>query len=604
MQVSAGGKYLTSEKQSSTSVRIVLAYDATTYFTTMPFTETPVDESNLDFCSNGNLARNGGPTHVVTSVQYGTKAFVLFEREVFRGESEDEVAGWLAVNVGDAVNGVNSSLNFNYTGSLNATKEQINIHFLGNTLIDSPTGLDDVNRLIGDLDESSRTNPQPLMFTMTRIDGICSAADVVFASIGDPTMERLADILRSFADNQLRTNTFLLDDNSVAQRQSLKQALIGPGSFGGELDTFQANFKKDLSTLLVDVRSNKTNEVALEAMILNVDKSSFERFKAGTFLDYFEGQIHSFDIFYETPDAPNIQVDDADGSLQSGCVLGGAKNTYIFTLNVLPETNLATEFFAGSLDTSKDWISDEVVVGAKFSQFLWKAAETNPNSSCFIVDFAEYDPDYQVTFKVVDIFGNVQVDHDNLPEVEDHQITVDHDHCRWVNAPDWGQVVTCAHNELAAGACAGGSHHDCKDGSAVHSLYCCPVSERIPIVVNEEACTTLHSGYGYSVDCSTQSTSGLSVHRSCSSGQYHDCPLPNDDWDTNRVDCCATNFANGMALGMRGEADCGEWIYGDYGWDLFCPGSSVLVARCGSGFRHDCPENSSHGIKCCSMFVV
>ena len=58
MQVSAGGKYLTSEKQSSTSVRIVLAYDATTYFTTMPFTETPVDESNLDFCSNGNLARN------------------------------------------------------------------------------------------------------------------------------------------------------------------------------------------------------------------------------------------------------------------------------------------------------------------------------------------------------------------------------------------------------------------------------------------------------------------------------------------------------------------------------------------------------------------
>ena len=55
---------------------------------------------------------------------------------------------------------------------------------------------------------------------------------------------------------------------------------------------------------------------------------------------------------------------------------------------------------------------------------------------------------------------------------------------------------------------------------------------------------------------------------------------------------------------MRGESDCGDWIYGDYGWDLFCPDNSVLVARCGSGFRHDCPEHSSHGIKCCSMFVV
>merc|ERR1711971_1331441 len=73
VQVSAGGKYLTSEKQSSTSVRIVLAYDATTYFTTMPFTETPVDESNKDFCSNNNLASVGGPTHVVTSVSTAPK---------------------------------------------------------------------------------------------------------------------------------------------------------------------------------------------------------------------------------------------------------------------------------------------------------------------------------------------------------------------------------------------------------------------------------------------------------------------------------------------------------------------------------------------------
>ena len=457
VQVSAGGKYLTSEKQSSTSVRIVLSYDAKTHFTVIPYTGTPVDQSNLDFCSNEHLSKAGGPTHVVTSVQFGTTAFVLFEREVFRGESEEEVAGWLGVNVGNAVAGygVNSSNSFNYTGSLNATKEQINIHFLGNTLIDSPSGLEDIGRLIDDLDESSRTNPQPLMFTMTRIDEICSAADVVFASIGNPTMERLADILRSFADSKLRTDTFLHDENSVAQRHSLKQALIGPGSFGGELDKFQEEFKMTLSKLLVDVRSNTTNEVALEAMILDVDESSFEEYKAGTFLDYFEGQIHSFDIFYETPDAPNIEVDNAEGSLQSACVLGGAKNTYIFTLNVLPETNLATEFFSGNLDTSKDWIWDEVEVGAKFSQFLWKAAETNPNSSCFIVDFAERDPDHQVTFKVVDIFGDVQTDHDNLPEIEDHQIMVDHDHCRWVNAPDFGDIVSCQDDELAAGACAG-----------------------------------------------------------------------------------------------------------------------------------------------------
>ena len=54
VQTSAGGKYMTSEKETSTSVRIVLKYEATNYFSTMPYSETPVDESNLDFCSNDN----------------------------------------------------------------------------------------------------------------------------------------------------------------------------------------------------------------------------------------------------------------------------------------------------------------------------------------------------------------------------------------------------------------------------------------------------------------------------------------------------------------------------------------------------------------------
>ena len=455
VQVSAGGKYMTSEKETSTSVRIVLKYEATNYFSTMPYSETPVDESNLDFCSNDNLAKEGGPTHVVTTVQYGTTAFVLFEREVFLGESEDEVAGYLSVNVGNAVAGydVDSDLHFNYTGSLNATQDQISIHFLGNSLINSPTGLEDIKRVIDDLDATTRDNPQPLSFTMTRIDEICNAADVVFASIGDPTLERLADILRSFADSKLRTETFLHDENSVAQRPSLKQALTGPGSFGGELNTFQGDFKMDLSKLLVDARSNATNEGALEAIILQVDESYFEEYKAETFLDYFDGQIHSFDIFYNTPEAPNIQVDDADSNLQNECLLSGSKNTYIFTLNVLPDTNLAAEFFAGTLDTSKDWISDKVEVGAKFSQFFWKSIEASPDTSCFIVDFAVHDPNYLVTFTVVDIFGHQQTSHDDLPEVEDHQISLDHSSCHWVNADDY-TVIQCQDDELAAGACA------------------------------------------------------------------------------------------------------------------------------------------------------
>merc|ERR1712113_779142 len=111
-------------------------------------------------------------------------------------------------------------------------------------------------------------------------------------------------------------------------------------------------------------------------------------------------------------------------------------------------------------------------------------------------------------------------------------------------------------------------HYDCKSGAATHSLYCCHVSEQFPIKVDEDNCRELHSSYGYSVDCSAQSSNGLTVHRSCSSGAYHDC-----------------------------------WLSGG-GVDLWCPDNSVLVARCGSGRQHDCPHSSSHGIKCCSLYAL
>ena len=39
VQVDAGGKYLASQKQSSTTVRLLLDYDSKNYFSTMPFTD-------------------------------------------------------------------------------------------------------------------------------------------------------------------------------------------------------------------------------------------------------------------------------------------------------------------------------------------------------------------------------------------------------------------------------------------------------------------------------------------------------------------------------------------------------------------------------------
>ena len=612
VSVEAGGKYMTEEKMTSTSVRFVLDYDAKHHFTSFDFLP-PVDLP--DFCSSGHLAEDGSPTHVVTSVQYGTKAFILFEQEVFIGETEEEIAAWMQFAVATGVVDVNASFAANYTNEHHHNTSEISLHFLGNTLnVNTPSRVEEVHATIESLDESSKENPQPVSFRLTRIDRICSAADVVFASIGDPILEQLARILRWFADIQLRTTT--LKKNSIAGRQVLMQALDGPGSFGDGLDSANIILKDTLRTLLVDVRSKKTDDKALQTVIDEVNNGHFEEYKSGTFLDYFEREVNSFNIFYNVSETDNIDVENAEGSIQRSCMAGGSKDTYIFILNVLPTSNLATEFFEDRLDTTQRWMSDENMPGIdrKFGQFMRKAQQSNPDSSCFVVDVAPSDPVHPVTFKVVSMFGDVMTDHDQLPEVPDHLVSMDTARCRWVNALDTNVMVACAADELATGSCGGRtdavSHYDCGGGTAVHSLHCCPSSE-LPLKVDENNCTRIHDSSGRTISCyGLDREEHLSVHRACSSGLYRWCDYSGEgDWTYNMADCCPAGLSTGQVLGPRGDADCGEWKYGDAGENLMCDGDAVVVAKCGWGGSggiesHYCPGWKAHGIKCCNMYVL
>lgn len=594
VQVEAGGKYLTDQKEYSTSLRFLINYDSMSHEVQIPHGETPVD--NADFCSSDHLAKSGGPTHVITSVQYGTKAFILFEREMHRQEEEKDVSVWMGTAISQWAVDVNTSVETNWTGKWDYSSSEIRLHFLGNTNdVNSPTTMEEIDVCISDLNKSSRDNPQPRSFTLTRIDEICKAEDVVFSSIENPILDKVAKILRNLADNELRSTTLLRSE--IMQRDVLKEALDKKyiNSYGSKLNEFQAELKGRFLNLLVDVRSKNADDTELEMVINEVENGPFGESKSGLFLTYLEEQIASFDPFY---DVLNVQVDDHQGKIQSKCLTNG-KVTYIFFLNVLPRSNLFEEFFEDKINYNVEWIQDEFIVTSKFGQIRRKAAISNPQATCFLVNFAQYNSTHPVTFRVMGN-GIDATDHETLPEISERQITIDKQSCHWVDAGTYGAEAECAEKELATGACAGGSGTDCNNKQAVHRLRCCKADKD---VVNTTSCETIESGYGKNVDCFARTDPGI-VHKSCSSGRYKDCKGESGK-NFNVVDCCTTGLANGaIPVRPRGGQDCGQWKYGTWGEDLECDDDTVLVARCGSGFRKNCPQTSSHGIRCCKIFAL
>merc|ERR1712029_1084868 len=121
------------------------------------------------------------------------------------------------------------------------------------------------------------------------------------------------------------------------------------------------------------------------------------------------------------------------------------------------------------------------------------------------------------------------------------QIVIPSDDCRWITAPDFGDDLKCDGNEVAVGSCSGGGSFGQKD---------CPGN-----TVHQLKCCAMPEFY------------------------YSDC-------DTYNPDECT-------------------WEYGGYGQMLECGRSDeVLVGRCGSGSKRDCPGDSSHGNLCCQLVFL
>jgi len=614
-EVHAGGKYLTEQKKSSTSLRFLINYDSKRHYNYIPLSETPVENKN--FC-NTNKEDLDGPTHVITSIQYGTKAFILFEREIQRTEDSDKVALWMGTSIMYGGYQIKGNVETDIESSETYEKSSMSMHFLGNTLnVKSPTTIEQVNTTLNDLDTSSTDNPQPVSFTVTRLDEICTSSDVVFSSIGNPILTELATTLRTLSEDELRITTLL--KNEIAMKPVLRQALdkeISSTSFGAKLHSFQTNLKENLKKTLVDVRSNLTDETVLKKEVNKVKNSNFGNSKSAKFLEYFEEQVSSFDIYY---DVENVQVDDHEKSIQRDCQNKGNKDTYIFTLNVLPKTNLATEFFQGTLDLTENWIPNQM--GSKFKQFSDKALNSDNQTTCFVVDLAESNPDHPVTFSAINmVTGDRTDDYENLPEIEELHVKIDMDTCIWRTGTTPGEVASCINNMVAIGACSGGGGSDCGNDNYVHRLRCCKTANNLAMTVNMNDCRIAKSGWGEVADCQTTGKKAMIVQQSCSSGWQDDCNTGGNNcggfnWlhytrtTSNVLKCCGASLDNGMALGTKGDQDCSPWQFApSHGKDLICKHDMVVVARCGSGNQHDCHDGkggwASHGIKCCKLFAL
>jgi len=635
----ASGKYLTMEKRSSNGVRAIIDYDYTSHFELFEWLTTPMDVD--DFCQNEG--EHGGATHLITSVTYGTKAFILFEKEASFSKDNSDIEASMKTSIKyfsaeafihDDVKKVREMTDF---------EENINVLLLGNALIELPTSMSDIPRCLRDL--YNVTKHSPVAITIARIDQLCEALKRTdLKNIPDPIVVGITQVLISFADLKLRIKTLM-------SHPTMKVPILEDSAklFSEQLKDFSDSVKQDVKNILVDVRSGNISHIELQKIIDRVTESNFGKEKADVFMDYLEHQVQIFDDYCNRP---KLKLDPL-GSEETRCTQDANKNIYIFTFNVLPERNLAAEYINGTL-MKEPFIRTAIFseVSQIFKKYSDMADSVPEADNCFLVQLSDFNQYQPVSFRVWSLQENKWTkSNTEILWAVGSMINYNSRQSDWKWTRHYGVHLSCNMDEIAIGACSGANGHDCNNGLSIHGIMCSKSPMTGIVFQVQPSYYNVEYGAGVGMDCLTTGYEKLqNAHTLCAGGTYGTCgkyagqgdnklpeiyegivwipdpffffmptPIPvyhldPENYINTALGCNVVKLSNGQKIGpQKGYTDSTKcaWHYEQQGKNLVCPHYSFLVGRCTSGGwkgkGNDCPNGPgskyNHGIYCCVMYI-
>lgn len=156
--VSGSAKYLNDRKQSSDIARVTMSYKSTTRAETIPLS-TPIPHQYMAYCNENP----NGPTHVVTSVLYGLRAFLRFDKQASSSETVEKIGGELAVQI-NSIPGFkfNGKAWIDIDGKEVKSDDSLNVMYHGDTTVSTPTSYLSAIQAFNEVQEAGLTGNAPV----------------------------------------------------------------------------------------------------------------------------------------------------------------------------------------------------------------------------------------------------------------------------------------------------------------------------------------------------------------------------------------------------------------------------------------------------------
>ncbi|CAF1292280.1 unnamed protein product [Adineta steineri] len=277
MKVEGSTKYLKQTKTNSHTVRATFIYKAKT-----KQEDLQVSTKGLHEYFSSHAFENPDATHVVIGIKWGANVAATFERIVDKHDDVKRIEGTLTATFAKPTFGISGDVNLKYNKEQKADLESLRISFSGDVLIENcPRTIDGVMEVYQKVPSMIRSlndgKGQQLTFILCSLKQISDITKFerkitrMVKEVSEQIVNRIENIFEQMNDEQRKLNDFLDEINPWKEflpRQWFDLVKKKLSNFNEE----QLKLKRDLSSLLVAIRSNSAEESKMIELIDNFSK--------------------------------------------------------------------------------------------------------------------------------------------------------------------------------------------------------------------------------------------------------------------------------------------------------------------------------------------
>ncbi|CAF1214702.1 unnamed protein product [Adineta steineri] len=290
LKIEGSAKYLKQTKTNSHTVRATFIYKAKT-----KQEDLQVSTKGLHEYFSSHAFDNPDVTHVVIGIIWGANVAATFERIVEKNDDVKRIEGTLAATLANPAFSISGEANLKYNNEQKADLESLRISFSGDVLIENcPRTIDGVMEVYQNVPSMIKSlndgKGQQLTFILCSLKQIAEMTKFerkitrMVKEVSIQIVNRIENIFEQMNDEQRKLNDFLDEINPWKEflpRQWYDLVKKKLSDFNEE----ELKLKRDLSSLLVDIRSDSAEESKMIELIDNFSKHPCSPESVENFLD-------------------------------------------------------------------------------------------------------------------------------------------------------------------------------------------------------------------------------------------------------------------------------------------------------------------------------